>query len=149
MAGQSILNSLIKNLKKNGTLNEYHEEIMDYIKRGVVSEVSRQEIKDWMALGNTACFISHHAVSRPDKATTKTCLVSNSSLKIGGKDWMSPNDCWPVGPNSLKPLLDLMVRFRLYDTALHFDIHKMYHAVHTGLAEKYMRLMLWQDPDTE
>ena len=109
--------------------------------------VTRKEIADWQALGHPVCFISHHPVLRPDKATTKVRLVSNSSLKTG-KGGSSPNEHWPKGPNILKPLVEVFVRFRCNHTAVHFDITKMYHSVGVTDHEKMVQLMVWWDKKT-
>ena len=74
--------AITKSLKKSGLLDEYEAEIQDYLKRGFLEPVSRSDIADWQRQGGVVCFISHHAVITRDKATTKVCLVSNSSLKI-------------------------------------------------------------------
>ena len=73
-----------------------------------------EEIVDWRARGKPAAFISHHPVLCPDKPTTPVRLVSKSSLPIGRKGNLSANDYWPKGANVLKPLLEIMLRFRLY-----------------------------------
>ena len=138
-----------KSLIKSGQLEEYEEEINDYLRRGFLSPVTRKEIAAYQAKGGTVCFISHHAVVRLDHATTKVRLVSNSSLSIGGRGNLSPNDHWPKGPNVLKPLVEVLLRFRMNVVALHFDISKMYHSVVTSEQEKYMRLMVWVDENNE
>ena len=145
----AIAKSMRKTLIKNGKLPDYENKIDDYIKRGFLSPVTRSEIAGWQRMGGVACFISHHAVERLDKATTKVRLVSNSSLSIGGRGNPSPNDHWPKGPNVLKPLDRILIRFRLNEIGLHFDISKMYHSVRTSDVEKFMRLMVWIDKDGE
>ena len=142
----AMAKSLKKHLEKNGHLAAYEEELADYKERGVLVFVSRKEISDWQKKGKPVAFISHHAVIRPDKATTKVRLVSNASLK-SGKGGSSPNQHWPKGPNILKPLLEVFARFRCNHTAVHFDVTKMYHSVATGDDEKMMQLMVWFDSE--
>ena len=43
--------------------NEYQAEVDSYLERKVIEPVARDEIKEWQEMGNTACFISHHAYS--------------------------------------------------------------------------------------
>ena len=69
--------SLRKQLAKNGYLAAYEGELEDYLKRAVLSEVSRENIANHQKTGNPVCFISHHPVICPEKAITVT------STKIG------------------------------------------------------------------
>ena len=80
-------------------------------------------------------YISHHGVVQ-DSTTTPLRVVTNSSLNNGGR---SLNDCLPTGPNSLNPMLDIMVRFRCHQVGLIFDLTKAYNSLHTGLVERNLR----------
>ena len=93
--------------------------------------------------GKKVNYISHHSVNKPDKATTKRRLVSNSSLPNSGKG-PSVNQLWPKGPNPLKPLQGIMIRFRCYPVAMVFDVYKAFHGIHTTENELFLRLMLWR-----
>ena len=139
----AIAESLERSLKKKGDIEQYNAEVDDFLNRGVLVEVTRSEIAKWQESGGTACFITHHCVDRPDKATTKKRLVSNSSLKNYGRG-PSPNEMWPKGPNALKSMIGIFLRFRIFPVALHFDITKMFHTVITGDPEKFMRLIVWR-----
>ena len=143
----AIQKSIMRSLHKQGLFPAYLKEFEDFKNRGVISLVKPEEIRDWRARGKPAAFISHHPVLRPDKPTTPVRLVSKSSLPIAGKGNLSANDYWPKGANVLKPLLEIMLRFRLYQVAIHFDLSKMFHSVRSGEAEKIMRLMVWATPD--
>ena len=74
---------------------------------------------------------------------TKKRLVSNSLLKNNGNG-PSVNSLWPKGPNPLRPLPETMLRFRTFPTALHFDVHKAFHGIHTSKEDMFLRLMLWR-----
>ena len=63
----SIAKSTKKSLEKAGQLEAYEAEMQDYLTRGVLVPVSRKEIAEWQQEGNPVCFISHHAVIRPEK----------------------------------------------------------------------------------
>ena len=137
---------LERSLKKKDKLVNYNKEFKEYVERGVLVEVDRLEIEEWEAKGGAVNYISHHGVETPHKATTKTRLVSNPSIKNGGKG-PSVNDFWPKGPLSLNPMIEVFIRFRGYKVACHFDIKKMYHSVKTTDQEKFLRLMVWRMDD--
>ena len=82
---QAIAISLEKQLRKLDDLDGYNEEMDDFRYRGTIAPTTREKIREWQEKGGVVNFISHHAVNRPDKATTKKRLVSNSSLKNGGR----------------------------------------------------------------
>ena len=67
----AIAKSLKKSLEKNNQLEAYNAEVQDYLDREVLVPVERKEIAEWQDKGYPVCLISHHAVCRPDKATTK------------------------------------------------------------------------------
>ena len=140
--------SLERQLKKRDQIEAYNKEFLDYIDRKVIVTVSREEIDDWQRSGGVINYISHHGVETPHKATTKTRLVSNSSLPNAGKG-PSVNAYWVKGPMSLKPMIEVFLRFRAYEVACHYDIKKMYHSVPTTDHEKFMRLMIWRPNEKE
>ena len=133
---------------KRGKLDVYCQEFQDYLDRGVLVEVSRKDIEEHKKQGGLINFISHHGVETPHKATTKTRLVSNSSLKNSGKG-PSVNALWPKGPLCLQPMDGVLLRFRSYEVACHYDIRKMYHSVPTTPEEKFLRLMIWRQNTEE
>ena len=139
----AMASSLERQMKKKGKLECYNSEFEDYLARGVLEEVSKEEIRTWEKNGRAINFISHHGVETPHKATTKTRLVSNPSIRNGGKG-PSVNDLWPKGPLSLQPMIEVFIRFRGYEVACHYDIRKMYHSVFTTEDEKYLRLLVWR-----
>ena len=136
--------SLERQLRKSGMLQVYNKEFQDLLDRGVVKTVTAEQIAAWKERGGQVSYISHHPVLSPDKATTKCRLVANSSLKNSGNG-PTPNQNWPKGPNALKPMYQVFVRFRLYQVAIHFDLSKMFHSVLTGEPEQFKRLMVWRN----
>ena len=143
--------SLEKRLaKREGGREEYNQEVQDFLDRKVIRVVTQEEIRAWELKGGKVNFVSHHAVERPDKATTKLRLVSNSSLKNSGRG-PSPNSVWPKGPfgGGLQPLHEVLLRFRSYEVALHSDLTKMFHSVRTGPEEMFMRLMVWRATEND
>ena len=92
--------ALERKLNKTNGLSAYNKEFDNFISRGVIRKVSDVEIKVWKDEGKPINYISHHSVDRPDKATTKKRIVSNSSLANSGTG-PSVNQLWPKGPNPL------------------------------------------------
>ena len=56
-----------------------------------------------------AYYMPHHGVQPPDKLTTKLRIVYDASAKSYGN---SLNDIVKQGPNLLKPIFDVLVKFR-------------------------------------
>ena len=52
------------------------------------------------------------------------------------------------GPNCLNSLIEVLIRFRSYETALIYDICKAYNSLHMGPLEKYTRLVVWRNCET-
>ena len=134
---------LEQSLKKRGLLDAYLAEFKKFLERKVISEVSMEELNSYDGPVN---YISHHAVLQPWKVTTPLRIVSNSSQDNRGH---SLNSCLPKGPNSLRDLYKLLIKFRCYEVALIFDISKAYHTLQTGTVEKFLRLMVWRFDENE
>ena len=104
--------------------------------------MSAEEISDW---SGPYQYITHHAVLK-DSITTPVRVVTNSSFNNGGQ---SLNSCIASGPNSLNPMLDVMIRFRSYEVAIQFDLSKAYNTLRTGPVEKHLRRFLWRFDPTQ
>ena len=101
--------SLEKSLKRRNMKEAYDEEFKKFIERGVISEVSNEELESYSGPRN---YISHHGVLQPWKVTTPLRIVSNSSQENNGS---SLNDTLPKGPNCLCDLHKLLIKFRTYE----------------------------------
>ena len=73
-------------------------------------QISLEEEKTWRGPVN---YVSHHGVSKPSSRTTKVRIVSNSSLS-NNNSGVSYNDMLPKGPNSLVPLIEALITWRVY-----------------------------------
>ena len=129
-------------LIRNGQLDAYSKEIQKYIDRGGVVKLSKDEIDTWKGPVN---YISHHGVVQ-DSMTTPLRVVTNSSLNNGGR---SLNDCLPTGPNSLNPMLDIMLRFRCHECGMISDLTKAYNCLHTGPVERHLRRFVYRFDPTD
>ena len=140
---RKMAEQLERRLVKGGGLEAYNKEFRIMEEFPAIREVSREELETRKAEGKPINFISHHDVNRPDKATTKKRLVSNSSLPNCGRG-PSVNELWPKGPNLLKPAYQIFIRFRTYEVALQFDLTKAYWTIKTTEEETFLRLLLWR-----
>merc|ERR1712059_166757 len=96
---------------KRGEVDEYNQELNDYINRGVIRKLLDEEMAAWAGPVN---YISHHGVEKPSSTTTALRIVSNSSLDYNNKG-LSYNDILPKGPNSFLPLIQAVVSWRSYE----------------------------------
>ena len=117
---------------KEGTFLQYALCFRDMIDRGVVTELSPQELEAWNGPVN---WNTHHDVLK-DSTTTPIHLVSNSSFKNGNT---TLNELLVKGPNTLNCLFSNLIKFRNYEIALVGDIKKAYNSIKTGLNEKHTR----------
>ena len=124
-----------KGLIKDGLHDKYNEQIYSQLERGVAVKLSSQEIAEWSGPHQ---YITHHCVLK-DSVTTPVRVVTNSSFNYHGN---SLNSFIASGPNSLNPMLDVMIRFRFYEVAIQFDLSKAYNTLRTGPVEKHLTLSM-------
>ena len=65
----------------------------------------------------------NHPVIRPEKSTIKLCVVYDASSSI---EWPSRNQCLETGPNLPPKLIDILIRFHLYEVAVISDIKQAF-----------------------
>ena len=144
MQALSLLKRTEKRLSRSlSAAEKYCKQFEDFIERGVVTEISEKEDKEY---AGPAFYVSHHEVFKPDSSSTPVRLVINSSLKYNG---YSLNDILMKGPNALNDLFGIQLRFRIHRYALVGDIQKMYHSIFTTEVEKHVRRMFWRNMKLE
>ena len=126
-----------KDLIKDSLHEKFNEQIQDFIKRGVAVKLSTDELESWTG---PCQYITIHAVQK-DSVTTPVRVVTNSSFNNKGK---SLNSCMVSGPNSLNPMLDVMLRYRCQPVAIQFDMAKAYNTIRTGPVERHLRRFVWR-----
>ena len=132
-----IADKLEKRLENDGHLEYYNQELKKYFERGAAVKLTDEEINSWQGPVN---YISHHG-GEQDSVSTPLRIVTNSSLKNGGK---SLNDCLITGPKSLNSMFDIMLRFRCHECGLVFDLTKAYNCLKTGPVERHLRRFIWR-----
>ena len=136
-AAIKVAGKIEKDLIRDGLYEVYNEQIRDFLKRGVAVKLSNEEMESWTG---PCQYITHHAVLK-DSVTTPCRVVTNSSFNNGGK---SLNSCLAKGPNSLNPMLNVMLRYRCHPVGLQFDLSKAYNTLRTGPVERHLRRFVWR-----
>ena len=131
--------NLKKGLERDQILGEYCDGWREMISKGVIRELSDDEMKEWEAGENPINYCSHHAVIKEHKST-KIRVVCNSSLSHNGT---SLNAELPKGPMALSNLLHVMLRFRSKPYAVIGDIAKAYWTLKTSKTDMHLRRFLW------
>lgn len=96
-------------------------------------------------LGAKTCYIPHFGVSNSGRID-KVRLVFDAALKTGG---VSLNDKLLQGPDLLKPLLGILMRFRQYKIGLKGDIMDMYLRVKLHPPDRDAQRFLWRGRERE
>ena len=132
------LRGLLQRLKQYPSiLAEYDALIKDQLSRGVV-EVVHETARPT----NELYYMPHHAVTRQDKETTKLRIMYDASAKAEGH---SLNDCLYAGPKYNQNILDIILRFRTYQTALVADIEKAFLQISVAAKDRDALRFLWID----
>ena len=108
----SMQSSLEKRLMKTDKIEVYNSCFQDFINRGVLKEVTEEELEAWEGGIN---YVSHHHVSK-DSTSTPLRIIVNSSLKNNSE--ASYNSLIAKGPNTLSKLYTVLVRFRAYEVII-------------------------------
>ena len=136
-AAVKVAEKVWASLEKDNMLQAYHDQVQQILDRKAAVKLSLQEMTDYE--GPTQ-YISHHPVLK-NSVSTPVRMVTNSSFNNGGK---SLNSCLAAGPNSLNPMLSVLLRFRSYCCALQYDLSKAYNTMRTGVKERHLRRFIWK-----
>ena len=103
--------------------------------------MSEEEVKSYKG---PVQYVSHHAVIRPEKKSTPLRIVFNSSAVYQGQYL---NDYWMKGPDLLKNLFGVILRFREKGVAIVGGISKMYHRILIPEQDQHVHRFLRRDLD--
>ncbi|XP_008475864.2 uncharacterized protein LOC103512857 [Diaphorina citri] len=119
--------------------NQYSKAMSEMVENGFMVKALNQKDK-------SGYFIPHHAVIRPESASTKLRVVYDGSAKTNsGK---SLNDILHSGPTLYNELFMILVNFRLFPFVLIGDITKMFLQIKMDPKDwKYQRLLWRNSPD--
>jgi len=132
------LTGLFKRLRHTPEiLQQYDTVIKDQLERGIVEVVD-----DTGSQNNLTHYLPHHPVVREDKSTTKLRIVYDASAKTCGP---SLNECLYAGPKFGQSIMDILLRFRTYRTALAADIEKAFLMISVAPHDRDVLRFLWVD----
>ena len=120
----------------------YRHQIDNTVARGVARKITIEEMSSY---DGPFYNISHHAVLKPESKSTPCRIVFNSSANFHGHVL---NEYYAKGPDMLKNLLGVLMRFREEKVAFVGDISKMFHSIEIPLIDQMTHRFLWRDLDT-
>ena len=112
------LDSLVRKLKKQNTLEQYDQIIQDQLQQGIVERVENDAT-------NKEFYIPHKPVVRESAETTKMRIVYDGSARANPKA-PSLNDCLETGPPLQNLLWDVLVRNRFHAVAVTGDLKQAF-----------------------
>ncbi|KAI5739399.1 hypothetical protein M8J77_018863 [Diaphorina citri] len=119
----------------------YSKAITEYISEGYATRI---ELKDKQEL---AYYMPHHAVVRPDRATTKVRIVFDLSCKT--QSGLSLNEMLYAGPTLYKNLFQLLISFCMFPITCTADIRKMFLQVYVDKEDQKFQRFLWRESPQE
>lgn len=137
--------SLEKKLNSDHQLKlEYSKFIQEYESLGHMTKISSQNI-------NNECgfhfYLPHHAVFKSTSLTTKLRVVFDGSAK--SDTGISLNDAQFTGPKLQNDLLDILLRFRIYNFVITGDVSKMYRQILIHKTERSFQRILWRENSSD
>ena len=112
------LDSLVRKLEKQNTLEAYDKVIQDQIKQGIVERAENEAT-------NKEFYIPHKPVVRESAETTKMRIVYDASARANPKV-PSLNDCLETGPPLQNLLWNVLVRNRFHAVAIAGDLKQAF-----------------------
>ena len=136
------LESLERSLLRQPEKATLYQSVLDrYIKMGHARKLEQNEreitsLKTW--------YLPHHAVTNSHKPG-KLRVVFDAAAQFAG---VSLNNQLLTGPDLLRNLTVVLLRFRRQDIAIAADIEEMYHQVKVPTRDQGALRFLWRDLDT-
>ena len=124
----------------NELKNDYCKCIEEYITLNHMSSVNSRHYED-------GYYMPHHCVSKPTSTTTKHRVVFDASAKAS--NLISLNENLMVGPKLQANLLDLLLKFRIFQYAFSADIEKMYRQIKIHPDDYKYHLILWRSDSNQ
>ena len=134
---EARLKRLAKRLREDQELmRDYDDQFQAYLAEELISEVDPTAV----TVG-VEHYLSHHIVTRQDKASTKRRIVFDAAAKDGGG--VSLNDCLHAGPNLNPELMAVLLRFRMKKKAFLGDIEKAFLQISLRPSDRDAVRFLW------
>lgn len=135
--------SLERSLNQKGRFQDFNAVMQEYLDLQHAEAVPMPDLEKPL---ETTFYLPMHAVYKSSSTTTKIRAVFDASAK--SSTGVSLNDTLLVGPTIHPPLVDVLLRFRLYPVALTADVSKMYRAIELTDDDKDLHRFVWRShPD--
>ncbi|XP_065356268.1 uncharacterized protein LOC135950663 [Calliphora vicina] len=132
------------NLEKKSYLNIYNDILREYIDLGHMQKCNSAEINENGKY--FSYYLPHHAVFRPESASTKVRVVFNGSRKTQSS--YSLNDILYSGPTLQSDLMTIILNWRKYKFVFNGDIEKMYRQIMINDSDKPYQRILFRNTNT-
>ena len=137
IAKAHVLRTRAKQAKTPHVLQEYDRTFREWETAGIIERVT----SDAPTPQGKTTYLTHRAVERRDKTTTKIRPVFNASLR--GRNGVSLNDCLHKGPCMNPKLFESWMKFRSHSTAISADIEKAYLQIGVRPEDRDLMRFLW------
>ena len=137
---QSLEKRLLRSSKGHAKL--HCDQIIDMVDRKAIRKLTASELARYKGKVH---YIPHHGVEKDSESTPYRIVLNPSSSFMGHK----LNDYWSKGPNVLRSLFGILLRYREERVAIQGDISKMYNSVLLDVEEQHVHRILWRDLDTD
>ena len=134
---RGIQNKFIQN---RDFANNYAEVIQEQENRGFIERVPDHEIENSRF---PVHYLAHHGVVK-DSLTSKLRIVFDCSARTS-KNSLSLNDCLFAGPSLVPDMVQVLLRFRLFEFACISDIEKAYLMLRLNIKDKDVTRFLWPE----
>ena len=110
------------------------------IEAGAARKLTPEEMKSW---SGGVHYLPHFAVLNPESSSTALRIVMDSKCK-NMHSRKSFNDLVRAVPNAINDIVDVQLRWRMFDVALNYDLSKAYHSLRTGERELHLRRFVYR-----
>ena len=131
----SRLDTLVRKLEKQESLQTYDKIIQDQLEQGIVERVNNDAV-------GKEFYIPHKPVVRESAETTKTRIVYDASARANPKV-PSLNDCLETGPPLQNLLWNVLVRNRFHPVAVTGDLKQAFLQVRIREEERDVLRFHW------
>merc|ERR1711867_50385 len=135
-----VQENIEKRVRKDGLTDKYNKEMQKMIDAGSVRRLTQEERRVWTG---GVHYMPHFAVLNRESNSTELRIVMDSASK-NLHNRRSFNDLVRPVPNALNDIVDVQLRWRMFDVALNYDLSKAYHSLRTGERELHLRRFVYR-----
>lgn len=136
--------SLERSLHSKNQLSELNDVVQEYFD---LLHAELVPTEDLHKPTHNVFYLPIHAVYKHSSTTTKVRAVFDASAK--SDTGVSLNDTLLKGPTIHSPLIDVILRFRVYRVAITADISYMYRALYLAPEDKDLHRFVWRSKSTD